>query len=238
MARFPKILRRARKDEKGATIIEFALIAPVFLFMLLGTFEIGYGIYMRSALNGAIQFAARSATLQDAADPDVRREIDDKVRDILKTVNGNLSDSDILITRKSYLNYSNVERIEAFTDTNLNGRCDNNEVYVDENGNGSWGAVGRADNGSARDAVLYNISVTYGTMFPFDTFTQTARNTAASYKLEGFKNTRTIKSATLLKNQPFGEQASRGAGSNRNCNGTAETENYYQEVYSGGGVAG
>jgi len=238
MAKNMKKLLFVRKDEQGSTLVEFALIAPVFLFMLLGTFEIGYGIYMRSALNGAIQHAARSATLENASDPDVRRQTDDEVRDILKAVNGNLTDADIRITRRSYLNFSNVERIETYTDTNSNGTCDNNEVYVDENGNGSWGTVGRADNGGARDAVLYSINVTYGSIFPFDTFTRDARNQDASFTLNGLKNTRTLKSATLLKNQPFGDQAARGAGSNSNCDGTAEDDDYYEETYDSGGSEG
>lgn len=224
-------LRRMRKNEDGATLLEFALISPVFLFMLLGTFEIGYGIYMRSALNGAIQHAARAATLQNANDPTVRRQTDDEVRAILKKVNGSLTDSDIKISRKSYLNFSNVERIETYTDSNSNGTCDNNEVFVDENGNGTWGTVGRADNGGAHDAVLYSISVTYDAVFPFETFTRNSKNRDAAFTLEGLSNQRTLKSETLLKNQPFGNHSARGAGSNDNCDGTDDADDYYEEDY-------
>jgi TadE-like protein len=205
------------RDQSGVTVIEFAMIAPVFLFMLLGTFEIGYKIYMRSALNGAIQQAARNATLQDANDPTARRAIDDEARNILKAVNGSLTDADIQITRKSYLNFSNVERIEDYTDSNNNGTCDNNEPYVDENGNGTWGSVGRADNGGARDAVLYSITVKYESIFPLGTFVRDAQDRDAAFTLVGLGKTQTLSAQTLLKNQPFGDQTGRAAGVPRNC---------------------
>lgn len=231
-------LRSFSKSEDGATILEFAIISPVFLFMMLGMFEIGYGIYMRSALNGSIQHAARAATLQNANDPTVRRATDNEVRNILKAVNSNLTDADIKISRKSYLNFSSVERMETYTDSNSNGTCDNNEVFVDENGNGRWGTVGRADNGGARDSVLYTISVTYDAVFPFDTFTRQAQNPNASFTLRGLPNQRTLTAETLLKNQPFGDQASRGAGSNDNCDGTTDDSGYYEEDYAPGETEG
>lgn len=233
MARFVQILRRLRQNQEGATLLEFALISPVFLFMMLGTFEIGYGIYMRSALNGAIQHAAREATLQEASDPTVRQQTDNEVRAILKRINKSLTDADIKISRRSYINFSNVERMEDYTDGNGNGTCDNNEPFIDENGNDKWGTVGRSDNGGARDAVLYTISVTYDAVFPFDTFTRNSKNRDAAFTLEGLSNQRTIQSETLLKNQPFGDQAARGAGTPKNCDSDddVDDDDDYEEDY-------
>jgi Flp pilus assembly protein TadG len=231
MLRIFPTLRRVRQDEDGATIIEFAIIAPIFIYMLLGTFEIGYAIYMRSALNGAIQAAARDAALQQGSDPNVRRQIDQNVRDIMKSINGNLTDADIKITRKSYVNFSNVERLEEYTDTNGNGTCDQNEEYWDENGNGSWGTVGRADNGGARDAVLYTITVNYDAVFPFDTFVRNSTNRDAAFTLQGLPDKRSLTAQTLLKNQPFGDQAARGVGAKLNCDGEEEDDDDYEENY-------
>ena len=47
--------------------------------------------------------------------------------------------------------------------------------------------------GGARDAVLYSVTVTYPRPF-------------AMASLAGFSNTVTMKSATVLRNQPFGLQ--------------------------------
>lgn len=231
-------LRRVAKNEDGATIIEFAIIAPVFFFMLLGTFDIGYAIYMRSALNGAIQQAARDAALQAGSDPIQRRAMDDNVRNILKNVNTKLTDDNITITRKSYFNFSNVERLEDYTDTNGNGTCDAGEPYFDENDSGDWGSVGRADNGGARDTVLYEISVTYDSLFPFGTFTRDSKNRDAAFTLAGLRNQRTLTAETLLKNQPFGDQAARTARTPLFCDGTAEADDYYEEDYDVGATEG
>ncbi len=207
-----------RKDEDGATIIEFAIIAPIFFFMLLGTFEIGYAMYMKSALDGAIQQAARDATLQQGNDPADRRAIDDKLRSVLKAVNGSLKDENFIITRKSYFDFSNVERLEDYTDTNGNGTCDSNEEYEDENGNEKWGTVGRSDNGGARDAVLYTVTVGYDAVFPLDKFVRKGASEGSSFVLRGLPDVRTVTAQTLLKNQPFGDQPVRGTGgAKRNC---------------------
>ena len=49
-----RIIRKNRlsEDESGATLIEFAFVAPTFLLMLMGLFDLGYGVFMQSALTG------------------------------------------------------------------------------------------------------------------------------------------------------------------------------------------
>ena len=54
-------LHLIHKDQDGATLVEFALVSPVMLFMMMGVFDVGYGVYMRSVLDGAIQKAGRDA---------------------------------------------------------------------------------------------------------------------------------------------------------------------------------
>ena len=77
MIRFLRKKKLAR-DESGATLVEFAFVAPTFLLMLMGLFDLGYSVYMRSALTGAVQNAARSAALETG--PSALTAIDDEVR--------------------------------------------------------------------------------------------------------------------------------------------------------------
>ena len=57
----------------GVTIIEFAMILPVLLLLLLGLFDLGYRSYASSVLQGALHEAARMATVGDVQhDPDRR----------------------------------------------------------------------------------------------------------------------------------------------------------------------
>lgn len=195
-----KPFRRLKGDEEGATILEFALILPVFLLLLLGTFEIGYAIYMRSALNGAVQLAAREASLQDAGDPAVLAGIDANVTAVLLAVNSAATVS--TDNRKNYASFADVERMESYTDTDGNGICDNSEPFTDENGSGVWDNVGQAGLGGARDTVLYTITVSYDSVFPFEGFARGVENPNAP-------NQRVLRAQTLLKSQPFNEQTAR-----------------------------
>jgi Flp pilus assembly protein TadG len=58
--------RQLRQDERGATIVEFALVAPVLLLSIMGICDIGYNIYTQALLRGAIQKAARDSTIEGA----------------------------------------------------------------------------------------------------------------------------------------------------------------------------
>src|SRR5690349_14777978 len=53
-------MRRLRADsEKGSTATEFAMVAPVFFLLLMGTIEAGVIFFAQSALQNALNDAAR-----------------------------------------------------------------------------------------------------------------------------------------------------------------------------------
>jgi Flp pilus assembly protein TadG len=56
--------QRASDAEQGATALEFTLMLPVFLILLLGTISIGHGMVVRYLLNSAAYDAARACALQ------------------------------------------------------------------------------------------------------------------------------------------------------------------------------
>ncbi len=59
-ARCQKLCRRLRADAiKGSAAIEFALIAPVFFILLMGTIEAGVIFFAQSALQNALNDTAR-----------------------------------------------------------------------------------------------------------------------------------------------------------------------------------
>jgi Flp pilus assembly protein TadG len=60
------LLRRLARARTGATALEFALVAPALLLMLLGLVEVGRAFWMKSALDFAVQEAARCAVVQQA----------------------------------------------------------------------------------------------------------------------------------------------------------------------------
>lgn len=183
------LLRRLLDDETGVTVVEFALISPVLLIMLMGLYDVGYQLYAGAVLQGAIQKAGRDSTIEGAAS--TTAAIDQIVSDQVKRVVPNATMS---FTRKSYATFSTVGKPEDWTDTNANGTCDNNEPYEDVNGNKAWDSDrGKTGQGGAKDAVVYTVTVTYP-------------RPLAIGGLLGFSNNVTLKTETVLRNQPYGIQ--------------------------------
>lgn len=56
-----KVLRIRRKDEQGASAVEFALVLPVFLLLVLGIIQYGTIFLLRNQLTESASDAARSA---------------------------------------------------------------------------------------------------------------------------------------------------------------------------------
>lgn len=176
-------------DSSGVTVVEFALISPVLLILLMGTYDAAYQLYASSVLQGAIQKAGRDSTIEGAAASIAT--IDQKVADTVRYVVPNAT---IAFTRKSYTNFGNVATPEDFTDQNNNGTCDFGEVYEDANGNGTWDADrGKDGQGGSKDAVLYTVTVTYP-------------RPLAIAPMIGLSKTITLKTETVLRNQPYGLQ--------------------------------
>lgn len=198
------MIARLAKDARGATIVEFALIAPAFALMLMGAFDVGYDLYLRAAIQGIVQKTARDSGLEGALEAGATDVIDQKVRD---QVRGLAANANISISRRFYRTFSQAAaaRAETFTDTNNNGRCDAGEPYEDANGNQLWDADGGDQGqGGAKDKVVYTVTVTYVRLLPL-------------WKMIGDTSSNTIRATTVLANQPYGDQSSYGATVVRNC---------------------
>lgn len=52
-------IRRIARDERGASAVEFALIAPVLAGALVGLIELGHVIYQRTDMHGALRSGAQ-----------------------------------------------------------------------------------------------------------------------------------------------------------------------------------
>lgn len=183
------LLKRFAADTRGLTIIEFALISPTLLVLMMGTFDLGFHAYATSVLQGEVQKAARDATLEtgSTAGTALNARVQDQVSRIIS--NGTWS-----FTRRSYSSFSRAGQAENFTDTNGNGVRDAGECYQDENGNSNWDAdVGLNGQGTSDDIVMYTASVTFPRLFPM-------------YGLLGWSQNQTISASTTLRNQPYGTQ--------------------------------
>ncbi|MFV0645708.1 MAG: TadE/TadG family type IV pilus assembly protein [Sphingomonadaceae bacterium] len=182
-------IRKLAGNNQGVTLVEFAMIAPALLIMLLGLFELGYNFYVNTQLQGAIQKAARDSTIE-GADSKIS-VIDDRVKSAVFVIVPNAT---IDFKRTSYTTFSQIGRPEDFTDDNTDGVCNDGEAFEDANGNGSWDAdSGTAGRGGARDAVLYEVKVSYPRTF-------------SVVKLIGLSKNVQTSATTILRNQPYDTQ--------------------------------
>ncbi len=54
------------RSAKGATAVEFAIIAPIFLIMLLATFEVGRAMWIKGTMQYAVEETARYSMVNTA----------------------------------------------------------------------------------------------------------------------------------------------------------------------------
>ena len=66
-----KDCRMCRKKRRGAAAVEFALVAPLFLLMVMGMIEVGRAIMVQQILTNASREGARRAVLDGATDSEV-----------------------------------------------------------------------------------------------------------------------------------------------------------------------
>lgn len=193
------ILSRLRRDRRGVTLVEFALIFPVTALMMMGLGDLLYQMYVKQLLSGAIQKAARDSAIQGGAQQTAA--IDARVLQMMTGIMRlptpscapNPPSGTYCSTRVSYATFGAVGP-EPFDDDNGNKQRDPGECFTDVNGNGVWDAEpGTTGQGGANDVTLYRISITYPRIFPVA-------------RLLGVPQYQTTSAQTLLKNQPYATQ--------------------------------
>lgn len=183
---------RKFSDQSGIAAVEFGLVAPVFIVMVLGLFDVSHQIYTTSAMQGAVQNAARDSALESGLSNPAAldAEVVERIRMISPKAH-------VTFKRTNYKNFEDVNQPENFTDTNNDGFCNNGEPFDDVNGNGTYDLDrGRSGTGGARDAVLYTVDVSYDRLLPMA-------------GLIGMGEEITASASTVLRNQPFNEQSNR-----------------------------
>lgn len=193
------------RDDRGTTVVEFGLLAPILMLLLMGFFDVGHSLFMRAVLEGEVQRAARNSGLETGGVAATQATIDAAVKSQLRPLG--ITDAQVAISRRFYRSFSQAAAAQAepYTDNNGNSRCDNLEPFTDRNNNGVRDLDGGdAGQGGAKDSVLYTVTVSYPRLFPL-------------HKMIGVSPTTTLKASTVMSNQPYGEQGSYAAPTVRSC---------------------
>lgn len=180
-----RVFHRLRRDRRGATIVEFALIALPMIVTLLGFLDLGYSQYMAAQLNGAIHAAVRSATVGNLTSA----QVDNIVYQMMAPL---APSNQITIQHLSYRDMAGVGKPETLTtDNNSNGQYDPGDCWIDSNPNGHWDSdAGVNGVGGSDDVLQYRATVTFTRFLPMG-------------RLLGWSNQESITASTVMRVQPY-----------------------------------
>jgi Flp pilus assembly pilin Flp len=198
------LLNRLRASEDGNSVVEFGLIAMPLTIMIMGVLDMGHTYYVDAVLNGAMHQLARESSLEGASTTSQQAIVDAELKDTIRTL---APSATINVTRRYYKTFSKAAAAQAeeYTEGNANGRCDNNEPYIDANNNGTWDVDGGdSGQGGAKDVVIIRVDVTYRRLFP-------------TRSLIGLGEDVRLLTDSILANQPYGQQSSYGVATTRQC---------------------
>ncbi len=153
------------QDRRGVSAVEFALVAPTLVLLLLGILEFGLFMAAEVTLSSAVAEVARFGITGQQA-PDTTRE--ELIRERVEEAAAGLFDPALLeFDTLVYPDFSSVGRPEPFVDDNGNGVRDAGETYDDVNGNGQWDAdMGLPGAGGPDEVVLYRVRYPWRLLIP------------------------------------------------------------------------
>jgi Flp pilus assembly pilin Flp len=185
-----------KRNESGATLLEFAFVAPVLVLLLMGTMDVGYSMYIKTVASGTLERAARSGSLEGANFSQVEENIRLAVFDILPDYAQ--YEENVEVSVRNYTDFSRIAAAEKITkDINNNGVLESGDCWLDEDNDGLFGVNGGQEGiGGADDAVYYNTTIKMKSLFPF-------------YKTINGTEYKEFVVKTLVINQPFQQQNAR-----------------------------
>lgn len=199
-------LKRFLRAREGATIVEFAIVAPVFFLLLLGIIEFGLFTFHKVAIESIAMQVGREATLGRAnADPTCASTGNDRYDYIRCYVNrkaGGLIDGDEVLVSINPVAEGGVRAAPEICLDNPNRPSSTPltcRSWEDTNGNGVYEGLTQVNAGEAGQLVEVRISYPWRVLVPF-------MNRFIGGKDNTGKDTDSvmITSSTIIKNEPFG----------------------------------
>lgn len=191
---------RLARDDEGATIIEFALIAPVLILILLAGIDFGHRTYVSSVMQGALTDAARRASVEDPTFSASGDTLEERVANAVEAqVQSVVTPGYSLTIEQSnfydFTGIGNPEKIMRDNDGDGVYDADDGDCFSDLNENGQFDTdTGRTGRGGANDVVFYEATLEMDPLVPI-------------YNFLGGSTRYTMLADTAIRNQPWGSQA-------------------------------
>jgi len=118
---------RARRGEKGTSVLEFALVLPVLLAMIFGLLELGNIYFANATVHKAAMAAARLAVTGDGDDDGTRiAKIEAEARRVADVLPG-----EVTVTVSSWASYTDASGGAAGTTGDAGSPCELIQVQVE-----------------------------------------------------------------------------------------------------------
>lgn len=164
--RATSLIRSAKRDQRGSIAVEFALVAPILVFVLAGVIDIGSATYARLSLDARVTAAAEYALLQTA--PDDQDSADELAGKLVGLLQGGASD-----TAEVVVNNAASARWTGSAVTTSTGPGDAASCYCPTlvQGDVAWGTAADcgtpcADGGSAGQYLQLSATTRHVSIFP------------------------------------------------------------------------
>lgn len=188
-----RAMQRLHRDRRGAAAIEYAIVSPVFLFLLFSIIEMGMIMLSATAIESATSIAARTARIgDDGGTGDLVSFIREEVR---ARSWGMVNADKILITTDLVTSYDDIPKPEQClaTPTPPIGTCPAGEPYIDANGDGKYNGMPPLDLGTSSEIVRLRV---YYPAHIFSPLTGALMEQTAEGEY-------LISSTTMVKNEPY-----------------------------------
>ena len=192
------LFRRLASDEGGVTVVEFAILSLPMMILLIGSLDLAYTSYIHSLMQGALNKAARQATVESPNFSSSGNDIPEKVENSIRSIVGKVAvDATINVKQRSFFDFSRIGDPERLmTDVNGNGRFDegSGDCWEDGNFNGKFDTDGgNTGRGRASDVVFYEAEISMPRLFPIHAFVPVSPDISMSIE-------------TAVRNQPYKQQ--------------------------------
>lgn len=164
--RVASLIKSLKREETGSIAVEFALVAPVLVFVLAGVIDIGSATYAKLSLDARVTAAAEYALFQTA--PNDQDSADDLALKLVGLLQGEASETaEVIVNNAAGAKWTGTEVATS------QGPGDAGMCYCPSLGQGdlAWGApvecgTSCADGGTAGQYVQISATTRHVTIFP------------------------------------------------------------------------
>jgi Flp pilus assembly protein TadG len=102
------LCRSCRRNRRGAAVVEFAFVAPVFILLVLGMIEMGRGVMVQQIITNASREGARSAVLDNSTVSGVQTTVKNYLTGTLGAAASTAATVNVTIPAQRYGNAATV----------------------------------------------------------------------------------------------------------------------------------